>query len=181
MRAMRQPTRFTLDKATELGRMMAQSEPRLVPTLANAHEFTGYVQFLQAHRHRLEQQPAFHPWDTRLTALIESEGKMLGFVLSDRDEYDELLISIAAPIRAAFWYGWETIHNVKPQYDQLVQQAKAKNSEMQVLQVRNAPEAPKVTRRQVLDESDAFWDNVASSMLSSLDNTRGESSGTLSH
>ncbi len=176
MRSMRQPTSYTLGKAAELGRLMAITEPRLVAYLVDAHEYAGYVEFLQAHRHRLEQHAAFAPWDYRLNLLIESEGRILGFDVTDRDQADELAFSIDGPIRCAFWYGWETVLNLKKKYDQHIAELHAKDQPVQILRAPEAVIPPVITKRAVAREEtdEDFWDAVASDMLSSVTSDSGQ-------
>jgi len=149
---------------------MAMAEPHLVPALGDAHEYPGYVQFLQAHRHRLEQESCFPAWDARINALVEREAQMHGYSLADREEWDELVAAVAMPIRCAFWYGWETVHNLKKRFDQHVQAAQAQQSHVQVIKVRNAPDAPEIAQSTTATEqtSEAFWESIATNMLGAM-------------
>lgn len=178
MRSMRQPTHYTLEKATELGKLMAITEARLGVCLTDAHEYPGYVEFLQAHRHRLKQHAAFARWDYRLNALIESEGRLLGFDLTDPDQSEEWAIAIDGPIRCTFWYGWETVLNLKKKYDQHLAEARAKDQPLRILRARDVVKSPTITRHAVTatDTDEAFWDTVANNMLSSIASESGRAS-----
>ena len=170
MRPMRQPTRYTLERATELGKLMAVTEPRLVPNLKDANEYPGYVEFLLAHRDRLEQHGAFGRWDIRLNALIDAEATTLGFLLNDPDECEEMAIAITAPIRCAFWYGWENVFNLRKRYDQHLADTASQRPQFAAAPASGPSKPPQATRRTVLsmDADDAFWETVANNLLTSL-------------
>lgn len=119
-----------MDQATALGRAMALGERKVIPQLRFAHEYPDYVDYVQFHRHLLEQAPAFGAWDEKLRALTDRQGKSLGFNLNDSLEWDDFYLYIAVPLRASFWWGWERrwhLHELHGKWNQHIKSNQPKN------------------------------------------------------
>jgi len=149
---------WALKKATQLGAHMSRAESGINPRLRQAHEYTSYIQFIQAHRYELEQLPVFREWDHQLSRLIEQERTMVGATLQTRREIDAFNAQIAVPMRCAFWYGWESAMQLKQRYDEHVADKRRAESSIQVIKTAASPLAPRVTcvnvNQQVSEEDE---------------------------
>lgn len=105
---------------------MARKEPRIVPQLRLAWEYPRYIEFVAVHRQILEQMRALARWDEKLQALIDSEGRALGISLEDAHAWDDLYVSIARPINASFWWGWESCWRLQELHGKWVQTRKTR-------------------------------------------------------
>ncbi len=112
------PSLQSIRNAFQLGRTLAMCDPSFTPQLADATKHPNYVLFILAHRKKLEAMPAFWTWDLRLEDLIEDEIESNGVALAP-DNAEEILRSIAMPLRCAFWLGWEKVHSLQKKYEQV--------------------------------------------------------------
>lgn len=95
--------------AWNLGRKMALTDGFVRPCLREVRHYRTYAQFRQAHRSILENRRAVVPWDQRLQRLAESEASWMGFRLDKSARaWDAFCIIVLAPMKEAFWRGWET-------------------------------------------------------------------------
>ena len=111
------PSLEAIRNAFQLGRTLAMSDPSFTPLLADAATHPNYVLFILAHRKKLEAMPAFWTWDLRLEDMIEDEIEKNQLALVP-ENVEQILRSIAMPLRCAFWFGWENVHNLHKKYEQ---------------------------------------------------------------
>ena len=111
------PSPEAIRNAFYLGRTLAMTDPSFTPLLDDAIAHPNYVLFILAHRRKLEALPAFWTWDLRLEDMIEQETGNNGLSLVP-ENVEVILQSIAMPLRCAFWYGWENVHNLRKKYEQ---------------------------------------------------------------
>jgi hypothetical protein len=137
-----QPSVYILKKAWQLGQKMAQSERRIHPDTIDAHQYVTYELFRVVHRHRIEQLPAFLPWDERLGFLTDREANGSALNLDNRRAWDQFFSLVAGPIRSAFWQGWEQSYQLQTLYTQAVERAKAKRTQQVVLRICKPPVRP---------------------------------------
>lgn len=111
------PSLESIQRAFQLGRTLAMTDPSFLPLLDDAAAHANYVLFILAHRKKLEALPAFWTWDLRLEDMIEDEIERNKISLVP-ENVEEILRSIAMPLRCAFWFGWENVQNLKKKYEQ---------------------------------------------------------------
>lgn len=158
------PSRYILQKAWKLGQKMAISERRIRPCLDGAHQYATYKLFVTTHRHRLQQLDAFVPWDQKIQRLIEREGNASGLPLDDPRYWDLFYTSVAGPIYAAFWYGWELVHKLEDLYRQEV--VRDRSGRLQRPVVLHVAKALLADRRD--DVEGAMWDRVATRLFDEM-------------
>ena len=134
------------------------TDPRLVPAMDNAHQYTSYLHFMTAHRHRLQRSVIFQEWDTPLQRLIEKEASRLGLKLEDSRQWEIVETSLSIPLHCAFWFGWETVHNLKTKFDKAIELHNCKQAA-----VENAVAlSPLLSRMNRLDQPDHIDDSLES-------------------
>ena len=111
------PSLESIQRAFQLGRTLAMTDPSFSPLLDDAAAHSNYVLFILTHRKRLEALPAFWTWDLRLEDMIEDEIERNNISLVP-ENVEEILRLIAMPLRCAFWFGWENVQNLKKKYEQ---------------------------------------------------------------
>jgi hypothetical protein len=111
------PSPEVLEKARNMGRTLATTDTSISPDLTDVEKYPNYVQFLLEHRKKLEKHPRFWTWEVRLAQLIEDEQDICRMPADAPDAQKD---QIAVPVRCAFWFGWETVHNLQKRYDQIV-------------------------------------------------------------
>lgn len=111
------PSLESIQRAFQLGRTLAMTDPSFSPLLDDAAAHANYVLFILAHRKKLEALPAFWTWDLRLEDMIEDEIERNNISLVP-ENVEQILRLIAMPLRCAFWFGWENVHNLKKKYEQ---------------------------------------------------------------
>lgn len=160
------PSTRALQRAFQLGILMAKQEGRIIPILSGAHQYATYIQFATAHRHRLESLGAFERWETALEQLANAEGKRLNLRSDDPRHWDPFINAIVTPIRCSFWYGWESAFNLRKLYEQQVKLARRETSSPAILRVFNPPSSPLIPSSPLPErfDDDRQWDEIAASM-----------------
>jgi hypothetical protein len=95
---------------------MAAKEPRIAPDLWECRRHGGYSLFVHYHRHQLEANPAFAPWEDKLQSLAENEASSRGLRPYMSANWTDFHEHIVAPIHIAFWVGWEDVVQLKKEY-----------------------------------------------------------------
>lgn len=158
------PSRVAINSAYEMGRTFAMTDPRLVPAMDNAHQYTSYLHFMTAHRHRLQRSVIFQEWDTPLQRLIEKEASRLGLKLEDSRQWEIVETSLSIPLHCAFWFGWETVHNLKTKFDKAIELHNCKQAA-----VENAVAlSPLLSRMNRLDQPGHIDDSLESDVEQSM-------------
>jgi hypothetical protein len=160
------PSTKVLQQACQLGMQMAKRDRRIIAILSGAHQYTTYVQFITAHRYRLEGLTAFEPWDRALHKLAEDEGLRLGLKPDDHRQWDTYLNQVFTPIRCSFWYGWESVFNLRKLYDEQIALAQRDVEQPTVLRVFNPPVSPLIPSSPLPDRfyEEKEWDQIAREM-----------------
>lgn len=162
------PSTKSLQQACQLGIQMAKRERRIMPILSGASHHATFVQFMTAHRHRLEILPAFEQWDRALHKIADQEGKRLGLKPHDHTQWDDFLHQVFNPVRCSFWFGWEGVYNLRKLYDQEMELARRQAEAPSVLRVFNPPISPLIPQSPLPDRFYDMkeWDQMASDMAS---------------
>lgn len=160
------PSTRALQRACQLGIQMAKRDRRIIPILSGAYQYCTYVQFITAHRHRLEHLAAFEPWDAALHKISEEEGERLELRPEDPRQWDPFLDKVVIPIRCAFWYGWESVYHLRKLFDQQVMLAQRTTDRPNVLRVFNPPVSPLIPSSPLPDRfyEEQEWDQIAKEM-----------------
>ena len=85
--------------------------------------------------HRLSFEQPIYDLEARLQQLSEREAGALGVKLDSPKLWEVFYSKICAPIRSAFWYGWEQIHQLEVLYQQEYARHEADRSKTMVLRV----------------------------------------------
>jgi len=160
------PSTRALQRAYQLGTRMAKRDRRIIPALSGAHQYPTYILFLTVHRHRLEQLAAFEPWDAALHNISEEEGERLELRPEDPRQWDPFVNQVVVPIRCAFWYGWESVYDLRKLYDQQVHSARHETDPPNVLRVFNPQVSPLISSSPLPDHlyEEQEWDQIAKEM-----------------
>jgi hypothetical protein len=165
-----EPSRYILQKAWVLGRKMAQTERRLRPDVSRSEEYPTYELFQLAHRHHLEQLNAFIPWDEKIQALVEREGRGGGYRLDDPRVWEAFYTHVASKISSAFWYGWEQVYQLQQLYEEHCREFRAKQTApSHVLHVARPPVAQVAQGEDCGDRpddvEDGLWNQIAAKLF----------------
>ncbi len=114
------PSQLSVNQAYDLGKLLATSDPRLTPVLEGAHQYLSYVQFMLAHRHRLQQANVFQEWEERLQQITDAEVKHWSLRLDNPRHWEIIENCLSVPLHCAFWFGWETVYNLKHKFETAV-------------------------------------------------------------
>ena len=109
------PSQHVMEAARRLGMQMAMIEPGFSPDVSGAEQYVSYTQFLLFHRKAMETYPRFARWDREIEQLVESQEPRAD---ADRKLWDNFITHVAEPIRASFWFGWESAVELHRLYDQ---------------------------------------------------------------
>lgn len=137
---------MAIQDAWQVGRTLAMTDPRLVPVLDGAHQYATYVQFMTAHRHRLSQSDIYTACDSKLQKIIEIEARRLGLKVHNPAHWERVESCLAVPIRCAFWYGWEQVHNLKGKYEKFVAARREQENVTMVCHASAMPQSPIIER-----------------------------------
>ena len=119
--------------------MFGTIELRIKPNLREAHQYKTYLLFITAHRHQLEHWDEFAPWEAKIQEIIEQEGIRCALQIAKQEDWDPLYTQIGMPIRCAFWYAWETVHNLYGKYEQHMREVEQKRSQVNLLRTPPTP------------------------------------------
>lgn len=149
--------------AWQLGRRMACSDRRVRPCLRDVRHYRTFAQFRHAHRSLLDNTRALVPWDQRLQRLAESEAWWLGFHLDKGvGAWDAFHIFVMAPMREAFWRGWETHTRLESLYlarRKAILQRESQQQEPHVVRMKDLlPALPDLTEK--MSETQR-WESLA--------------------
>lgn len=161
------PTRETLQAAWKLGRQMAVFDRQTRPELTTAYHYPSYPVFQAAHRHRIEQTPAFRPWDAKLQRLVEQAAKRCRVSLNDLQQWDQFYSGVARMIHSVFWGAWEQAHQLEQRYAHRIAQEQARQRPT-VLRVANVPQPATGAQAEDDDTGGELWDRVANKVFDEM-------------
>jgi hypothetical protein len=163
---MLRPSRQSLQAAWTLGRQMAVYERRLRPELISAHTYGTYARFQMAHRHRIEQDLLFAPWDVKLHRLVEQAARGCRLSLRDAEQWDRFYSSVARAIHSVFWQAWEQAYQLEQHYCKYMAAQESPDAPAAVLRVANPPKAGEAVQQS--GEPGDLWDNVADKLFDQM-------------
>jgi hypothetical protein len=178
MPRVRGPSRRSLLAAYRLGKKMARQEPGIRPVLREVIHFSRYEDFRLAHRSTLENSRRFFLWEQRIAALAESTGRNIGFNLDKTSRvWDDFYSYVFAPLKHAFWQGWEEVRQLKDIYRKqrtmLAQGGRAVAKAADVFHVLDAaPMLPESTGDELSEED--RWDAIAEKLFDDLEGDKNE-------
>ena len=163
------PSQYILQKAWKLGQKMASTERRIAPVTSDACRFPGYELFREVHRLTMEELSSFPPWDAKIHALIEREGRSIGAPLDNPRVWDAFYTRVASRIRSVFWQGWEHVHQLEALYNQEVERGRMPSASPHVLHVYTAPRDAEAVVSTLPDELDeGIWAAVATRVFDEM-------------
>lgn len=169
-------SRRALMAAWQLGRKMALTDRGVRANLRDVAHYTSYRQFRMAHRAFHESSRRFVPWDKKLQRMAESEAWWMGYDL-DRSvrAWDGFHMFVLAPMKEAFWRGWETHARLEPSFLErrkawLDRVRETPNSVVRTSDL--APAIPDLTSEQVTETE--RWDRLASKLFGAEQETTSQ-------
>lgn len=165
------PTRETLQEAWKLGRQMAVYDRRTKADLSGAPHYLTYPLFQVAHRHRIEQSPAFRDWDPKLHAIVERAAKRCRLSPHDPEQWDQFYSSVGRAIHAVFWTAWEDAHQLQQRYDRHMGEHEEEESRSQqsILRVAIKPQPDVQAKPEKDDTGGELWDRVANKVFDQME------------
>jgi hypothetical protein len=146
---------------------MALRERRLRPMMEGCYQYPTFGLFRSVHRHQLEEFDAFRPWDGKLQALVEREAHASGD-LDDARKWESFYRNVAAPIRSAFWYGWEQVYQLEQLYDAEMKRYQNSLAPAPVLKVYTPPKSAGVPTALPEGEELKIWEKMAKALFDEL-------------
>ena len=161
------PSREQVQEAWKLGRQMAVYDRQTRPNLTNAHHYPSYPMFQTAHRHRIEQSPAFRPWDTKLHRIVEQAAKCCRLSPNDPQQWDQFYSGVGRMIHAVFWSAWEQAYQIEPRYCHLMAEHQSTDRPAVLRVAHRTP--PDVDAQAEQDKAAGdLWDNVADKVFDEM-------------
>ena len=162
------PTRETLEEAWKIGRQMAVYDRQTRPNLTNVHHYPSYAMFRTAHRHRMEESPAFRPWGAKLHRIVEQAARRCRLSPDDPEQWDQFYAGVGRMIHNVFWGAWEQAHKLEQRYAHRMAQQEDVGNRPAVLRVANLPVPQTPASATETDEGGDLWDNVADKVFDEM-------------
>ena len=161
------PSRESLQEAWKLGRQMAVFDRSTRPNLTSVHQYRSYPMFQTAHRHRIEQTPAFRPWDAKLNRVVEQAARQCRLSSDDPQQWDQFYSGVGRMIQAVFWAAWEQAYQLEQRYCRRMEEDESQDRPT-VLRVANRPEPGAPADPEKNEEGRDLWDNVADKVFDEM-------------
>jgi hypothetical protein len=159
-----------MQRAWQLGRKMAMSQPMLRPMLTEAATYSQYEEFRKVHRSLLENRDAFTPWDDQVTALAEREAHRIGMRLESSQALDLFITRLVVPMKHAFWLGWEATRGLERLHAEARKRLAQEASGGPVKVFCATQLAERVQKPEVRDSGDeGFWVSITGGEVAEKD------------